>query len=133
MSPADEAVPIVVDTSILIDHLRGRPQAREVLVAARSSGRRVWSSVVVRMELLGGMRSDERRRTHALIDAIEWVDVDSRIADRAGELARTHRRTNPDIDIAGYLIAATAEIARADLKTLNVTHFPMIPGLKPPY
>ena len=31
------------------------------------------------------------------------------------------------------IIAATAEAERADLKTLNVKHYPMIKGLKPAY
>jgi predicted nucleic acid-binding protein len=32
-----------------------------------------------------------------------------------------------------YLIAATAEVHRADLLTRNVRHFPMFPDLEPPF
>lgn len=132
MSRADLA-PVVFDTSVLIDHLRGRPEAREALTTVRADGRRVCASVVTRTELLGGMRSAERAGTHALIEAIEWFEVDVTIADRAGELARAYRRTHPGVDIADYLIAATVEVLGAELETLNVRHFPMVPDLRAPY
>jgi predicted nucleic acid-binding protein len=48
-------------------------------------------------------------------------------------LARKHRRAYSGIDEADYLIAATALLLEADLLTTNVRHFPMLPGLQPPY
>jgi hypothetical protein len=35
--------------------------------------------------------------------------------------------------LADAIIAATAEAENADLKTLNIKHYPMIKGLKPAY
>jgi predicted nucleic acid-binding protein len=35
--------------------------------------------------------------------------------------------------LADAIIAATAESARAELKTFNAKHYPMLKGLKPPY
>ena len=35
--------------------------------------------------------------------------------------------------LADAMIAATAQAERAELKTLNVKHYPMIKGLKPAY
>lgn len=125
--------PIVVDTSVFIDHLRGATAARDALMGARSFGRRILGSVLTRTEILGGMQAAEASRTHALLDVIEWIDVDQVIADEAGALARRYRRSHSGIDIADYLIAATTATRSAELWTRNVKHFPMFPGLAAPY
>lgn len=125
--------PLVVDTSVFIDHLRGVTEARDALVGARSFGRSILGSVLTRTEILGGMRSAERSRTIALLDVVDWVEVTEAIADDAGALARRYRSSHPGIDIADYVIAATTSACRAELWTRNVKHFPMFPGLTAPY
>ncbi len=120
------------DTDVLIEYLRGNPAARApVEVAVRSS--RAACSVVTRFELLAGMRSGERRAVRALLDAMVGFDVTEEIAGRAGEWARTYRKSHTHIGALDYLIAATAEIEGADLVTLNVRHFPMYPELSPAF
>ena len=120
------------DTSILIDHLRGRPEATDLLVAAVGSGAPLVS-VVSRVEIEGGMRSGERHGVRRLFDALTVVLVSDEIAKDAGALLRRHRLSDPGIDLVDYLIAATARSVRADLVTLNVKHFPMFKGLEAPY
>jgi predicted nucleic acid-binding protein len=68
-----------------------------------------------------------------LLDAISWLDVTLAIADRAGELARAYRRSHRGVDLADFLIAASAEEVNGRLVTRNVKHFPMFPDLEPPY
>jgi len=126
-------VTVLVDTSVFVDHLRGRVEARDALAAVRREGHQVVASVLTRAELLGGMRSPEKGRTRALFLAVGWIDVDRAIADRAGELARSYRRSHSGIDLVDYVIAATAELSGAALLTRNVKHFPMIDGLVAPY
>lgn len=121
---------LVIDTSVLIDHLRGDRRATALLEDAARAGHELWS---VTPEILAGMRRGEERATRALLDALRWVDVTVEIADRAGELARRHRRSHPGVDTVDHLIAAGAESLRAGLLALNVRHFPMIEGLAPPY
>lgn len=120
------------DTSILIDHLRGRVDATDLLVAAADIGAPLVS-VVSRVEIEGGMRSGERQGVRRLFDALTVVPVSDEIAKDAGALLRRHRRSHPGIDLVDYLIAATARSVRADLVTLNVKHFPMFEGLEAPY
>jgi predicted nucleic acid-binding protein len=59
--------------------------------------------------------------------------VTDAVARRAGRQLRQFRRSHPGIDLADYLIAATAEEEGASLVTLNVKHFPMFSGLRPPW
>jgi predicted nucleic acid-binding protein len=123
----------LVDTSVLIDHLRGESRAVRMLTEAVAHGGELWSVTVVRTEILAGLRRGEEPATRKLLDHLRWIDVTVDIADRAGELARRYLRSHPSIDTVDYLIAAAAESVGAELKTQNVKHFPMIAGLKPAY
>ena len=118
------------DTDVLIEYLRGNRQARPVVEEAVRDGTAACS-VVTRFELLAGMRSDERHAVRGLLDAMTSLDVTKEISDRAGEWARTYRRSHTHIGAIDYLIAATAEIEGADLATLNVRHYPMYADLSP--
>lgn len=123
---------ILVDTDVLIAHLRGVPAAAGWLRGARDEGPLAVSVVSV-AELTGGMRSAERREVWSLLAALRTEPVDDMVARRAGALMREYRRSHQGIGIADYLIAATAELRGLPLATLNVRHFPMFPGLEPPF
>ena len=123
----------LVDTSVMIDHLRGAPEARKLLVDGVERGVELWSSVVVRTEVLAGMRGPEERATRQLLGLFRWLDVTAALADRAGELARMYLQSHRTIDTVDYLIAASALELAAELKTTNVRHFPMLASLRPAY
>ena len=125
---------LVLDTSVLIDHLRGQPEAATALIPrAIARGDELWSSQIVRGEVMAGMRPSEEKATHDLLQLIMWVDVDEAQAEAAGVLGRRYLRSHPGIEIADLIIAALTEHLDAALKTTNVRHFPMFKGLKPPY
>jgi predicted nucleic acid-binding protein len=123
-------VSTLCDTSVIIDILRGFASA---VSWARALQERPACSEVTRVEVLRGMRSHERRATERLFGTISWIPIDEGIARRAGELGRTWRRSHQGIATADLIIAASAEEHGHELATLNVKHFPMIPGLQPPY
>ena len=124
---------ILLDTNILIDQLRGLPAARTVLAAALDRGDRLVASVLSKVELLAGMLPGEERATRRMIEGLEWIEVDDAIAERAGELGRGFMRSHRAIDIADFVLAATAQLLGAELWTRNVRHFPMFPELEAPY
>jgi predicted nucleic acid-binding protein len=59
--------------------------------------------------------------------------VDESIARRAGELGRRYRRSHHGLATADLIIGASALELGLELATLNVRHFPMVPGLAAPY
>lgn len=89
--------------------------------------------MIVRTEVLSGMRAHEKRGTRLLFDTIQWHDVDLAIAEEAGALGRRWRRSHSGIDVADYLIAATATMLGCSVLTRNVKHFPMFGHLEPLY
>lgn len=123
----------LVDTSVLIDHLRGHQEAAEALRSVVQQGRRVTASVVTKVEVLAGMRASEEEATRSLFRAVEWIAVDDDIAERAGKLANQFLQSHPGVDPIDYIIAATADQLDAELWTRNVKHFPMYPDLTSPY
>lgn len=120
------------DTAVLVDHFRGRAEATDTVYAQVALGEAI-ASEVVRFELLAGVRESEIAELELLFDSVSWAPVDEPIARRAGELARIYRPSHSGIDDVDYLIAATAIELDADLVTTNVRHYPMLPGLEPPY
>ena len=125
---------LVLDTSVLIDHLRGAPrEATELIPRALERGDELWSSFIVRAELLAGMRTDEEAATRDLMGLISWVEVDESLSEAAGALGRRFLRSHPGIEVADLVVAALTEHLDAQLKTTNVKHFPMFVGLKSPY
>jgi predicted nucleic acid-binding protein len=119
----------VVDTTILVDLLRGLPAALETMEALD----RPLCCEVTRVELLRGLRPAEASAAADLFDAVDWIPVDKPIARRAGELGQRYGRSHPGIGLADLIIAATAIEAAQPLATLNVRHFPMFRRLRPPY
>ena len=107
---------ILVDTDILVDHLRG---ARRVVAA----GRPLAYSVITRAELFAGAGNTESIRP--LLDAMTEVPVGREVAEIAGQIRQKHRT-----DLADALIAATAVAMGAPLMTRNRKHYRAIAGLQ---
>lgn len=124
---------LVVDSSVLIDHLRGDPRATDRLRSASIAGDDLWSVTPVRTEILAGAKAGEEAPIERLLAQLRWLDVTSDLADAAGQIARRYLRSHPGIDTVDYLLAAACEHLGAGVLTLNVRHFPMLKGLTAAY
>jgi predicted nucleic acid-binding protein len=124
---------ILVDTDVLIASLRGIDAAREWLRDTRIRTGRLAVSVVTNAEIVGGMRSPERREVNRLLHSLRPLPVTDLIAHRAGDLRRRYRRSHGSIGLVDYLIAATAQVNGLEIATLNTKHFPMFDDLQPPF
>lgn len=124
---------VLIDTPIIVDHLRGDERAVRLLTDLFEQEERVWSATPTRTEILAGIRPRERNPMADLFEILSWVEIDTTVADAAGVLAQRYRSSHSGIDTTDYLIAAAAESIGARLVTLNVKHFPMFPALEPAY
>lgn len=124
---------ILVDSDVLIEHLRGNTAARDWLTGARQSAGPLAISVVSLTEIAGGMRSAERREVIRLLASMQRFEVGEQVAWRAAELMREYHRSHSGIGLGDYLIAATALTEGLELATLNIRHYPMFPGLARPF
>ena len=124
---------ILVDSDVVIAHLRGHDAAKAWLLRARQVGGPLAASVISVLEVAGGMRSAERKEVIRFLASLHIFSVTERIAWKAAELMRVHRHMHSGIGLGDYLVAATADVEGLDLATLNVRHFPMFPGLVAPF
>jgi hypothetical protein len=123
---------LLVDTSVIVDYLRGHPGAERVLEVARVDAP-LHASEITRLEVLAGVRTHEEGATRALLSVFVWHPIDALIAERAGDLGRRWLSSHNRIDSADLAIAATAIVTGCELLTCNVKHFPMFKDLKKPY
>ena len=91
------------------------------------------ASEITRLEVLAGMRPADEEPTRSLLSTLVWHGVDAQVAEEAGELGRQWLPSHRGIAGADLAIAATAILMDAELLTLNVRHFPMVPRLRRPY
>ena len=122
----------LVDTSVLIDYLRGHEGAAELLEQERAAAP-LHASEITRLEILAGMRPAEQDGTRSLLSTLSWHPVDSDVAEEAGALGRQWLPSHHTIDGADLAIAATAIRCGARLLTRDVRHFPMFADLQAPY
>lgn len=124
------AKPILLDTDILIDFFRGHDKA--VAFVNTNSSRIILSAIVV-AELYAGIKGEaEQTVIEKFISLFKVIPVTSEIAKIGGLFRRDYGRSH-GLGLADAIIAATCEVESAELKTLNIKHYPMINGLTSPY
>jgi predicted nucleic acid-binding protein len=121
---------VLVDTDVLVDFLRGHTKA--VAFVNEFSSRFILSSIVV-AELYAGVKGDvELTVIENFISLFPVVPLTAEIAKIGGLYKRDYGKSH-GIGLADAILAATAEAEKAELKTLNVKHYPMFSGLEPAY
>jgi predicted nucleic acid-binding protein len=104
-------VTVLLDTDVLVDHLRGDAAATALFRDATAAGRRVAASVLTRIELHRASGASPQA-LDSLDVFVDWVPVDHAIAAMAVEHAERHGE-----DAVRCVIAATARRLGADLLT----------------
>jgi len=121
---------ILLDTDVLVDFFRGHKKA--VAFVNAHSARIILSSIVV-AELYAGVKGDiEQAALDNFVSLFRVVPVDIEIAKAGGLYKRDYGKSH-GVGIADAILATTAEAEKAELKTLNTKHYPMLKGLRPAY
>lgn len=116
---------ILVDTSILIDLLRGRVPRKELFRALALEGHTFAITAINVSEIHAGMRPPEREATQRALAAFECLPIQCEVAELAGDLRSTWARKGVTLHLADTLIAAAAIHYRLVLMTDNRKDFPM--------
>ncbi|NLG79838.1 MAG: type II toxin-antitoxin system VapC family toxin [Firmicutes bacterium] len=124
-------VPIVVDTCVIIDFLKGTNPAAEYVTKLLEGGNMAITAVTV-FELRVGIQPDTRRdrALEKLFSLIPVLPFDRDAALRAAQIEIDLRAQGSVIGPADTFIAAICLERGAPLATLNSAHFSRIPGLK---
>jgi predicted nucleic acid-binding protein len=118
---------VLLDSDMLIDHLRGYEPARQYLKRFEAGEVAGYLSIITVAELAARhMRQEaEETKVQHLLALFTHIDLDYAIAWRGGEIRR-HYQTR----LADALIAATALMHHLRLATRNLQHFTPIEGLQ---
>ena len=121
---------ILLDTDVLVDFLRGYSKAVSLVNA--NASRIILSSIVV-AELYAGVKGDaEQAIIEKFVSLFRVITLDVKIAKAGGLYKRDYGKLH-GVGLADAVLAATAELENAELKTLNIKHYPMLKGLSPAY
>jgi predicted nucleic acid-binding protein len=117
-----------LDSDILIWHLRGSQEARDLLRdLMQDPDSELWIGAMQRAEIVFFMRADEEENTLDLLSLFKTCPIDEHIIDQAGNL---YRKWNPShgIDPNDAILAATVTLRGGRILTQNISHYPM-PGI----
>ena len=114
----------VLDSTILIDFLRGRPVIRRV-AALRDTGDVPATTAINVEEIVRGLRSTEEPAADSLFDGLVVLPIGRRAGRRAGEWRRSFAARGITLFQADCLVAATAWVHAAVIATGNPKDFPM--------
>lgn len=123
-----EKMKLVVDSSILIDHMRGGLHWLDFLRNVDPNVTLLLPTIVL-FELYAGKSARDQqvqKSIMTLVQKLQKVDLTEDIALEAG---RIYREMNIGLQAPDYIIAATARRLDAQVLTLNKKHFERISGL----
>lgn len=115
---------VLVDSTVLIDALRGRPSARRV-AALRRRGIEPWTCAISVEEIWRGLRPDEEPIARRLFTGLRLAPLGLAEGARAGTWRRAFAARGVTLHQADCLIAAAAVGVDASLATANTADFPM--------
>ena len=115
----------LLDTTALIDHLRGRQEAMVIVSTLAQQGHRLGVCCVNVAELYSGLGLEERARADRLLATLDYYELNREIAKEAGRYRYDYARQGIALSTADTLIAATAIAGDATLVTANTRDFPM--------
>jgi predicted nucleic acid-binding protein len=115
---------LLLDTTVLIDVLRGRRAAARLL-EMRSSGDVPFVCCINIEEVWRGLRPEEEDAAGRLLDGLRLAPLEAAEGRRAGRWRRDAAAAGTTLSQADCLIAAAASGIGARLATGNPRHFPM--------
>lgn len=119
---------VLLDTTVLIDVLRGRREAVGRLRGLRVSGEEPFACAINVEEIVRGLHPGEEAPAQSLFGGLRLARLGDGEGWRAGAWRRDFAARGVTLSQADCLIAAAAVSIGARLATGNPKHFPM-PGL----
>jgi predicted nucleic acid-binding protein len=118
----------LLDSDIIIWHLRGRREVAEMLRDIQKFGLPACSALSV-LEVQVGVKKGEEEITDRLLGSLKIYDVNREIANKAALLIRENKGKGISMELPDAVIAGTCLVNDLILVTCNRKHYP-IPQLK---
>jgi len=114
---------IIVDTSIIIEHLRKEIKSKSKLYSIINDYE-LYASAITEFELYAGA-TDKRKETDIknILSVIKILPFTSEMAQEAAKIYLSLKKTNQSIEMSDLFIGATSIVFDIPLFTLNLKHF----------
>lgn len=118
---------LMLDSSFLIDHLRGLPEAVARWRRAWEDGDDPLVTDIVVCEVRTGLRATDEHHLRRLLEPVEYVHLGPEGALRAGAWRAEARARGRTVSLGDSIIGVTAFDAGAVVLTRNVRDFDHLP------
>ena len=115
----------ILDTTVLIDHLRGRREVVELVTGLARQSHQLGVCCINIAELYSGLSDEEHSKADRLIDHLDYYDISPDIAKLAGSYRFNFAKKGLTLTTSDTLVAATAITQDATLITANIKDYPM--------
>lgn len=126
----------LLDTTVLVDFMRRRPEARRVVQEIEDAGERNVTTEVNAFEILEGAFPDGKpdralfAHVQQVLQRMDVLDLDRAGAARAAEIAARLRAAGRSVGVLDVLVAGIALASGFDTIVTRDEDFRRIPGLK---
>ena len=117
----------VLDSTFLIDHLRGLPEAIATMETLFENGDEPFVNEIVVCEVRAGLRAVDEHFLTSALEPIEFVQPGPDQAVTAGRWRAEVRAAGRALSLGDALIAAAADSLGAAVLTRNVRDFALTP------
>jgi predicted nucleic acid-binding protein len=116
---------LLLDTTVLIDALRGRPAAQRLQALRKDASQPPWICAVNIEEIMRGALAAEEAKVLRFLRGLRLAPLGRAEGELAGRWRREFARDGLTLSQADCLIAAAAVGVGARLASGNPRHFPM--------
>lgn len=114
----------LLDTTTIIDHLRGNRKVSLYLEEIGMQGDIAGCCCINITEVYAGMKEREKEKTDKFIESLCYFNVTKEIARSAGRLKQKCAKRGKTLATSDVIIAATAMAYGSILVTKNIKHYP---------
>ncbi len=114
----------LLDSDVIIWHLRGRREIMEMLRDIQSFGLPGCSALTV-LDVQLGVKKGEEEKTDRFLRSLKIFDVHIEIANKAAQIIREYKAKGVTLDLPDAIIASTCVLYDLILATYNIKHYPV--------
>ena len=118
---------LMLDTTFVIDHLRGDPQATRLFERLAEGGDPLYICDIVVCETYSGVHPGDEARVDRFFRYIEFVQPGPDAARHAGAWRAEALRGGRSLSAADALVASAADAVDAAVLTRNIRHLELTP------
>lgn len=119
---------VIVDTSVLIDFLKGSEKYAEEITSLLVKNRAITTGIII-AELLQGIKNPkEEQKISELMTAINTLEISTELWIKAGKLSSSLRKKGINLPLTDVAIATLALEYNLYVFTMD-KHFEQIPGV----